>query len=352
MHLRFISLALALSCVACGSAGDGSATSGPFLRGEYLALTQIKDLQAQYPIVFHSDRGGLLTYGLYVMSADGGGRDAIAITDPGMYFHPRWSPDGRSMAFRFNREGLHAEIGLIEAEEGQLVTLTSGEDPGFRNRAPAWSPDGERIAFDSVRADAGESIWTVSRLGGDAEPLLPDLDVIHREVTWSPDGSRVAYSARTGEGRQRDLFVAELDDPSGAVNLTRGVVYAPTFLRWSPDGSQIVFASAAVLADGSPEREGPADSGPYVPPNSDIFVCEVETGVVTRLTEGSEIDIEPAWSPDGKSVIYTKGTFIGDDLDPDLWILPLDAPELARTLIDDDDDPTEEGGADWYRRPE
>jgi Tol biopolymer transport system component len=344
-----INAALAVCVFACGSSGDGTARSGPFVQGEYLALTQIEDVQARYPIVFHSDRGGLLSFGLYVMSPDGGGRDAIAVTDPGSYFQPRWSPDGRSIAFRFEMGGVRAEVGLIETESGQLVTLTSGEDPGFRNRAPAWSPDGERIAFDSIRASAGESIWMVSRLGGEAEPLLPDLEAIHREVTWSPDGSRVAYSARTGQSRQRDLFVAELDDLSGAMNLTRGRVYAPTFLRWSPDGSRIVFASAPVLEDGSPEPEGPATDGRYVPPNSEIFVSEVETGVVTRLTNDSRIDTEPAWAPDSQSVIFTKGTFIGDDLDPDLWLLPLDAPEMAHTLIDDEDDPTEEGGADWWR---
>lgn len=272
----------------------------------------------------------------------------MAVTGPGgRHFQPRWSPDGQSIAFRSEVGGVSAEIGVVDAADGQLVTLTNGEDAGLRNRAPAWSPDGERIAFDSVRAGEGEGIWVVPRLGGTAERLLPALDVQHREVSWSPDGSRIAYSARTGESRQRDLFVADLHDLSSAVNLTEGRVYAPTFLRWSPDGSRIVFASAAVLEDGSPEPEGPSIDGSYVPPDTELFVSDVETRALTRLTDNGDIDIEPAWAPDGLSVIYTKAVSIGDELDVDLWLLPLDAPESAHSLIDEDNS-TEEGGADWY----
>jgi TolB protein len=179
--------------------------------------------------------------------------------------------------------------------------------------------------------------------------LLPALSEEHREASWSPDGSRLAYSAQIGAGRRRELFISDSAKRTAAINLTQGRVYAPSFLRWSPDGSRIAFSSAVVLADGRLEQGGPSPDaeGDYAPPDDELFVIDVESTELTRITDNDVLDLAPAWSPDGASLLFSSDR----DGDFDLWLVSLDPALEARNLIDDNADPHDDALGDWYWGP-
>jgi YD repeat-containing protein len=150
-----------LECDAAGRAG--AATS--------LISSTLGDNGPDYSpdgqkVVFASDRSG--GFGIWVCDSDGA--NPAQLIDRGSYLTgtPRWSPDGRWIAFdsRSNdagREG-NADIYLISAEGGQPRRLTS--DPA-EDVAPSWSRDGKSIYFGSTRSGAMQ-IWKVTVEGGQA----------------------------------------------------------------------------------------------------------------------------------------------------------------------------------------
>ena len=352
MRLRRIGTEAGSACVllmlvaACAEqAGDGVESSAVW-KDDTDGQSRSAELARQYPIVFVSNRDGSEFGDLYLMSVEGGGRDALLVAPGADHFHPRWAPDASSIVVRRIVDGLYADVALVAPDGTQLVYLTQGEDVNAFGYAPNWSADGASVSFGSIRPE-GTFVWVVSRFGGSSERLFPSLTEEHREAVWSPDGSRLAFSAQIGMGRRRDLFVAEASDLSGAVNLTQGSVYAPGFLRWSPDGTRVAFASATVLDDGSPEPGAPSVDGAYAAPDMELFVVDVESSELTRLTDNELTDITPGWSPDGTQLIFSSDR----DGDSDLWVIAADGSGEARDLIDDVASPSEELLSDWYGGP-
>lgn len=303
-------------------------------------------LAREYPLVFVSNRSGRGPLDLYLMSLEGSGRDAVLVSGGEDHYHPRWAPNASSILSRWIAGGVSAELGLVAPDGSQLVFLTAGESASAYAWALNWSPDGEQVSFGSIRPE-GTHVWVVSRFGGSPQRLLPNLGDEHREAVWSPDGTRLAYSAQIGAGRRRDLFISGSENLDAAVNLTRGRIYAPSFLRWSPDGTRIAFASAAVLPDGTPELGDPSSDGPYVAPDDEIFVIDVQSTELTRMTDNGVLDLAPAWSPDGAQLVFTSDR----DGDSDLWLATLDGAEPPTNLIDDADEPHDDALADWYWGP-
>src|SRR4029453_7681480 len=73
---------------------------------------------------------------------------------------PRWSPDGRRLAFFFLRgSGTAGDIWIAEADGSDPQQLTHG--PGDSQGSPSWSPDGRRIAFDSRGDDGRIHLWMI-----------------------------------------------------------------------------------------------------------------------------------------------------------------------------------------------
>ncbi|HUX74995.1 MAG TPA: Tol-Pal system beta propeller repeat protein TolB [Steroidobacteraceae bacterium] len=109
-----------------------------------------------------------------------------------------------------------------------------------------------------------------------AQPLM--------SPAWSPDGTRLAYVSF--EDHQPSIYVQVLK--SGARRLVSdaaGVNQAPA---WSPDGRKLALTLS--------NRAG----------NLDIFVLDLATKGLTRITHDPGIDTEPQWSPDGKSLYFTS----------------------------------------------
>jgi Tol biopolymer transport system component len=335
-----------------GSLADTPPPDGapqPEAAGDAGSLSQAdpRALALAFPIVFRSDRSAEVTSDLYVMRADG--REPRRITRGGEFFLPRWSPDGTQLVFRRVVEGgtFSAELGIAAADGSALTLLTSGENVNLFDLPASWALDGTRIAFGSVVPSDGLWAFGMAPTGGQRERLLPDIDAYQREAAWSPaDPSRLAYVEADATGLAIALRVKDFDEPGEPVDLSTGELGRPQQLRWSPDGRRIVVAGFVLDDDGSIAGlgPGPGDAGFVHTANLDLFMIEVETRAVTRLTDDPKDDYEPTWSPDGTQLLFTSDR----DGDEDLWLMPLDAPEQAFDLIDDNQAPHQDGGSDWY----
>ncbi len=262
---------------------------------------------------------------------------------------PAVSPDGAWVAYQV--KGLDREqdkglthIWMTSWDGARTLQLTA--TPKESESQPKWSPDGRYLAFVSGRGDENEAdqLWLLDRAGGEARKLTEGKLSVE-DYGWSPDGKRLALILKDGEpeeksdddtgksdaatakpktdpkrpkpividryyfkqdiegylgARRSRLYV--LDLASGkAERVTDAGDYDEVLPSWSPDGKQIAFVS---------KRHAEADRD-Y---NWDVFVVDAKPGSKPRAVstfEGPDNDPDwesaPAWSPDGKTIAYLQG---------------------------------------------
>jgi Tol biopolymer transport system component len=149
---------------------------------------------------------------IYVMNADGSGQRLLARGHA-----PAWSPNGRRIAFRSDRDG-NGEIYVVNFDGSGLRRLT--RDPAS-DGGPVWSPKGGTIAFERFR-NGNTDIWVMNADGSTQRNLTPEARPPRRArdsgPAWSPDGRRIAFTTeRDGNG---EIYVMNADG-SGQQNLTR-----------------------------------------------------------------------------------------------------------------------------------
>jgi eukaryotic-like serine/threonine-protein kinase len=156
------------------------------------------------------------------------------LTYSGHDFAPAASPDGRSVAFRSDRDG-RARIWLKQLATGTEAALSDGP----MDDMPQFSPDGSTILF-TRQAGPRTALFRVPLLGGEPRRVVDDAT----DGTWSPDGTRIAFlrlhQAAPGKTAATSLMVAASD--GGAPRLVTRIegsgILAP---RWSTDGRKIAM---------------------------------------------------------------------------------------------------------------
>jgi dipeptidyl aminopeptidase/acylaminoacyl peptidase len=233
---------------------------------------------------------------------------------------PRPSPDGTRIActirvMDLDDDGYRSQIWIVPAEGGELIRFTGGKN----DSSPRWSPDGKRLAFVSRRDDGTEKgkkaarpqVWVLDADGGEAWQLTKTKHGAGSPV-WSPDGSKIAFTTRIG-GKEDEEPEAEGDDKDKKKK--KSDVKHITQIRYKADGVREFLHERGynhVFVIDVPE-DGPA-AGP---------------GEATQLTSGDWDDGGLAWSPDGQTIAFSSNRT--DDRDynnlADLWTVPVTGGE-------------------------
>jgi Tol biopolymer transport system component len=177
-----------------------------------------------------------------------------------------------------------SDIYIMNADGSDFLNLTQQSES--RNRWPAPSPDGRQIAFTSRRN--GRFVTYVMDIDGSNVRRVGDGSM----AEWSPDGSRLVVTGRPGEGDNVDLYI--LDVETGALTQLTDRANDDNHADWSPDGRHIAFQSH----EGGEWFNGNMDTS--------VSVVDVQTGVVTRLTDEPGRESSPRWSPDGSRIAFNN----------------------------------------------
>ncbi len=220
-----------------------------------------------------------------IWTADARGSNRRQLTHDGG-FDPTWSPDGKSIVYRQLFASDDGEVWIMTADGRNAHDLVN--DPSFSDWGPAWSPDGRRIAYDSNR-EVGLAIWVMNANGRGQHAIGQG----HGEYpSWSPDGTQIAYAG----GPYYDIRVMNADG-SGDRRLTTSPAYdmGPA---WSPDGTWIAYHTQA---DWFPNL-GEAGMGPEM----EIHLVRPDGSDDHRITNDQVEDSFPAWSPDGRFLVWSR----------------------------------------------
>jgi Tol biopolymer transport system component len=203
---------------------------------------------------------------------------------------PAVSPDGTAIAYEVASTPdarPHVEVMTLGAAPGR-VEYTSNDVTGFQ---PAWMRDGSGIVFVSntggsphLLQTAGGGLAGATFVGDVGNPNLPGF-----RPAIAPDGSTLAMSLgavelfRTGWRRTAALHAAlAVSDVRGAGLSILGEGADPA---WSPDGKRIAFVRVA--------------GG-----HAHLFVARADGTDPQQITEGSDDDASPSFSPDGRYIVY------------------------------------------------
>ena len=159
-----------------------------------------------------------------------------------MAFSPRFSPDGRWIAYS-REQGGNTDIWLMDAASGAQRPLV--QSPAI-DTAPSFSPDGQRIVFESDRS-GNPQLYVVGVNGG--EPTRISFgDGRYGSPAWSPKGDLIAFTKQVGN----QFHIATMrTDGSGEKTLTGSFLdESPT---WAPNGRVVMFTRVAPGGNGQPK---------------------------------------------------------------------------------------------------
>ncbi len=235
-------------------------------------------------IVFASDRDA--NSEIYVMNADGTGQTRIT-HNSGSDHAPKWSPDGKRIAFISYRPSGNNIICVMNADGSGLAEITP-----ISGSVLTWSPDGREIAFEHNSVTTGLDILAVSVESGRRRVIAggPELD---HSPAWSPDGSKILFSRYLYGIPSGSVLHTIRPDGTGITALPNGFAdgFDDFLAAWSPDGGSIVFSVNVWDFWDS------------------IFVANAD-GTSRRFFHGCEVincgtnSSYAGWAPDGRKIVF------------------------------------------------
>ncbi len=199
---------------------------------------------------------------------------------PGDLYGPRFSPDGRSIAF--SQGDANQDVWIADLERATLTRVTLDPSEEF---APVWSPDGKRIAYGSERRSQPPQILSRLADGSGAETGLWKTRDAVLPQSWSPDGRALACLLLNADGGS-DIWILPLEGDRQPKPFL-ATPFSESLPEFSPDGRWIAYTSD--------------ESGRF-----EVYL-RAYPGPGAKLQVSNDGGFEPAWGRDGKELFYRSG---------------------------------------------
>jgi dipeptidyl aminopeptidase/acylaminoacyl peptidase len=231
--------------------------------------------------------------------------------------HPRWSPDGKKIAFISTRGG-NPQIWMIDTRGGEayrLSTISTGAS------GVIWSPSGKHMAFSSsVFPDCPDDDCNKAKMEKREKSHVKAKifdELLYRHWNAWRDGKRSHVFVIPAEGGEaRDVTPGDYDTPPISLGGHQDYVF-------SPDGEEICF-----VRNDDPELKMSLGT------NNDLFMCPVTGGDPVKITTNQANDNSPHYSPDGKYIAYRAMARAGFEADKYSLILYERETEETKNLTD------------------
>ena len=281
-----VAMLLAATCLAAPALAAPADASNPMFTGSDLfALSAASDAQISpdgRTIAYVRKSADIMTdkarSAIWLVTVATGEQRPLA-AGTGDHFSPRWSPDGRRLAYASTAEGGAPQMFVRWMDSGQTVRVTGLADSP---QALAWSPDGRRIAYVMNVPDEGPKLGSAPPKPEGANWAKP-LEIIDK-VTYRADG---AGYLKAGFDK---IFMVDAD--GGAPRQLTFGAYHDGAPEWTPDGGAILF-SALRTADWE-----------MIARDSEIYRLDLATGALAALTSRKGPDEAPQVSPDGRQIAF------------------------------------------------
>jgi len=224
-----------------------------------------------------------------------GGNASQLTNSPKHDRHPRWSPDGKLIAFESNRSGMF-QIYIINVATGEAKQLTNISTEA---KSPVWSPDGKKLAFVSeVFPEFSEKPYAVADSLNKAKLDARENSKVKARIftkllyrhwdSWVEDKRQHIFVINADGTNPRDVTPGDRDAVPTSSTFSAGDDF-----DFSPDGKELAYTATPI-----PVHEEAWST------NHDIYTVNLETGERKQITTSKAADCFPRYSPDGKNIAY------------------------------------------------
>lgn len=251
---------------------------------------------------------------------------------------PQVTLDGHVIAYTVKSSSLRED----KTEERIWMVPTAGGEPtpmtseNVSSSHPRWSPDGKYLAFLSERNEGKSQIWLLNRTGGEGQRLTDTPQDVENFV-WSPDSRRLALVLRDPTPEELEAAADRREERADFSN--QGEAAQAKARKHKAQGPWVID-----------RLQTKADEIGYLDGRrTHLYVMDIALKRLTQLTSGDYDDSQPAWSPDSARLAFTSNRSASPDsnYNNDIWTVDANNTDKGAHLAQVTTNPGEDNSPAW-----